>query len=269
MRKALSAILRIGESHGAGHVIDILTGTLTDRVRDRGHDRLPTFGVGRDLARGEWQAVIRQMLGLDLIRPDPARHGALAITAAAHPVLRGTQAVTLRRDPRGQTRPANVLRTQVDDEDAPLFSALKARRRALAEAARVPAYVIFPDRTLIEMARLRPASLDQMARISGVGAKKLESYGEAFLAVIAGEVERLHPARRALAGRPAGELYDRLEAAQRRLARGEDGCARPLSVSPGVLRRIATERPRDLARYLDAARLERFADAFRAEIDAG
>ncbi|HRO14615.1 MAG TPA: DNA helicase RecQ [Paracoccus sp. (in: a-proteobacteria)] len=269
VRKALSAALRTGEWFGAGHLIDVLTGNATDKVKARGHDRLPTFGVGRDLSRPQWQAVVRQMLGRDLIRPDPERHGALRITAAAHPVLRGEIPVVLRRDLVTRAKPATVVRTQVDEEDAPLLSALKAKRRALAESARVPAYVIFPDRTLIEMAQARPRTLDEMARINGVGAKKLESYGADFLSVIAGEVAPMHPARRALAGRSAGELYDRLAEAMRRLERGEGGTEKPLSVSAGTLRRIAQDRPRDLSRYLDAARSDRFGAAFRAEIDAG
>ena len=269
VQKALSAMLRTGQTFGAGHVIDVLTGTMTERIRQRGHDQLPTFGVGRDLGKAQWQGIIRQMLGLDLIRPDPERHGGLAITLAAHPVLRGEIRVTLRHDPAARARSSTVIRTQVDDEDAPLLSALKARRRALAEAARVPAYVIFADRTLIEMAQSRPQTLDEMARISGVGAKKLESYGAAFLGVIAGEVAPMHPARRALAGRASGDLFDRLSEAQGRLSRGEDGTGKPLSVSTSLLRRIAEERPRDLSRYLDTARLDRFGAAFETEIAAG
>ena len=271
VRKALSAMLRTGESFGAGHLIDILTGTATDKVRERGHDRLPTFGVGRELSKSEWQAVFRQMMGHDLCRPNAARHGALQITEAAHPVLRGEQAITLRRDLVARARPAPVVRAQVAEEDAPLLSALKARRRALAEAARVPAYVIFPDRTLAEMAERRPATLDAMAQISGVGAKKLERYGADFLSVIAGDVAPMHPARRKLAGRAEGALFDRLVETQNRLMRGADGTARPLSCSTAQLRRIAEGRPRDgdaLARHLDAARMDRFGAAFLAEIDA-
>ena len=165
-------------------------------------------------------------------------------------------------------RPAVVVRASVDEEDAPLLSALKAKRRALAEAARVPAYVIFPDRTLIEMAQSRPQTLDQMARVNGVGAKKLESYGAEFLHVIAGEVAPMHPLRKALAGRAAGALFDRLSEAQARLARGADGIDKPLSVGNSTLRRIAEDRPRDLSRYLDPARLDRFGAAFAAEIAA-
>ncbi|WP_134679595.1 DNA helicase RecQ [Paracoccus ravus] len=266
VQKALSAILRTGQTYGAGHVIDVLIGNSTERISQRGHDRLPTFGVGRDIPRQQWQAILRQMMGRDLIRPDPERHGGLAITLAAHSVLRGEERILLRRDLTARARPAVVVRAQVDDEDAPLLSALKAKRRALAETARVPAYVIFPDRTLIEMAQKRPQTLDEMAHIGGIGAKKLARYGEEFLAVISGAASQMHPLRKALAGRASGALFDRLAEIQSRLSRGEDGTEKPLSVSMSALRRIAEDRPRDLARYLDAARIERFGAAFLSEI---
>ena len=267
VQKALSAILRTGETFGAGHIVDVLTGNATDKVTTRGHDRLPTFGCGREMSRTAWQAVIRQMLGRDLVRPDPSRHGGLVITEASHAVLRGEVRVTLRRDLVTQARRAPVVREMVAEEDAPLLAALKAKRRELAEGQGVPAYIIFNDRTLIEMATVRPANLDQMARVSGVGAKKLQSYGADFLAVITGEAaETLHPARRALAGSAAGALFDRLQDAQLRLTRGEAGTEKPLSVSTSALRRIAEHRPRDLSRYLDPAQLDRFGAAFDAEI---
>ncbi|MGR3419556.1 MAG: DNA helicase RecQ [Paracoccus sp. (in: a-proteobacteria)] len=265
VRKALSAMVRTGEWFGSGHLIDILTGTTTDKVRERGHDQLPTFGVGREHGRGQWQAIFRQMMGLDLCRPDPERHGALHLTESAHPILRGEENVTLREDTTRAAKPANVLRTQVSEEDEPLLSALKARRRALAEAARVPAYVIFPDRTLIEMAETRPDSLDAMARISGVGAKKLERYGAEFLSVITGATEEMHPSRRRLAGRGAGDVYDRLMAVQADLARGVDGTEKPLSCSASQLAKVAQispDRPQDLERLLDERRFERFGRAF-------
>ena len=141
----------------------------------------------------------------------------LRMTDAARPILRGEEAITLRRDTIQSARPANVVKALVSDEDAPLLSALKAKRRALAEEANVPAYVIFADRTLIEMAEKRPRTLDEMAGITGVGAKKLESFGAIFLAVVqgadsAGE-DHLHPARMRLAGED--ELHrTRLVAAQ-------------------------------------------------------
>ena len=98
VQKALSAILRTGESYGAGHLIDILTGNSTEKVRARGHEDLPTFGVGKEFDRRRWQGIFRQMMGHDLIRPDPERHGALRVTETAHPILRGETGIALRQD---------------------------------------------------------------------------------------------------------------------------------------------------------------------------
>ena len=268
VQKALSAILRTGESFGAGHLIDILTGAETEKIRARGHDRLPTYGVGREFDRRGWQAVFRQMMGRDLVRPDPERHGALRMTDAARPILRGEAEITLREDTiqKAPRRPA--VKMLVAEEDAPLLSALKAKRRALAEAARVPAYVIFTDKTLIEMAETRPASMDAMARISGVGATKLDRYGSAFLAVITGETpDPMHPARQALAGRDAGDLFDQLMDISQTLQRGETGTEKYLSVPHGTLRKIAERRPAtldDLHRVggLGARQIDRFGEAF-------
>ena len=267
VRKALSAILRTGEWFGAGHLIDILTGNATAKVREKGHDQLPTFAVGRDLSKPAWGAVFRQMMGRDLIRPDADRFGALRMTDAARPILRGEESISLRRDTITSAVPRVAVKTLVSDEDAPLLSALKAKRRALAEAQGVPAYVVFPDRTLIEMAERKPTNLDEMAGVTGVGAKKLESYGAAFLAVINGATEALHPARQRLVGRPSGPIYDRLAEVQLSLLRGIDGTGKPLSLSPGTLRRIAEARPStlsDLDRVgdLGPAKIERFGTAF-------
>ncbi len=265
VRKALSAILRTEEWFGAGHLIDILTGNTTPKVRERGHDGLPTFGVGRDYSRPQWQAIFRQMMGHDLIRPDPERHGALRMTDSARPILRDEASITLRSDSVAAPDRRPAVKTLVSDEDAPLLSALKAKRRALAEAARVPAYVIFTDKTLIEMAETRPTTLDAMARIGGVGAKKLESYGTTFLEVITGAVEQMHPTRRKMAGRPQGTLYDRLLAAQADLARGTDGVDKPLSCSAALLAKVAQLRPRndaEMERLLGDKRATRFGPAF-------
>ena len=153
----------------------------------------------------------------------------------------------------------------VDEEDAPLLSALKAKRRALAEAAKVPAYIIFTDRTLIEMAETRPVDLDGMARIGGVGAKKLETYGRAFLDVINGASEQMHPTRRKLAGRDAGQVYDQLLQVQTELSRGSAGTDKPLSCSAAQLAKVAQLRGADenaLCRLLGDRRADRFGPAF-------
>jgi ATP-dependent DNA helicase RecQ len=194
------------------------------------------------------------------------------MTDPARPILRGETEITLRRDTVRKSVARPATRMLVSDEDAPLLSALKAKRRALAEAARVPAYIIFTDRTLIEMAEKRPETLDAMAGITGVGQKKLESYGAAFLAVITGSAADVHPARRRLSGRPEGLLFDRLMQAQSDLARGMDGTGKPMSISAPLLRRIAEQRPAspaELARLLDAPKAERFGTAFLEIIAAG
>ncbi len=249
-QKAFSAVLRTGESFGAGHLIDILRGTMTQKVRDRGHDRLPTFGVGQEFSKGEWQVIFRQLMGLDHLRPDAARHGALRLTEKARPLLRGETKLMLRKDAMlraaGPSRPQ--AKAMVDEEDAPLFAALKAKRRELAEEAKVPAYVIFPDRTLVEMATRRPTSLDEMRGVPGVGEKKLERFGAIFLEVITGEApDPQHPVRRKMNGAAAGAVFDRLEEAQAGLVRGESGLETFLECSNGTLARIAAARPRDEA----------------------
>lgn len=268
VRKALSAILRTGEWFGAGHLTDILTGSVSAKVRERGHNALPTFGVGRDLSKTAWAGVFRQMMGRDLVRPDPDRFGALRMTDAARPILRGEAQITLRRDSLANTSYSPLVRAQVSEEDAPLLSALKAKRRALAQAAGVPAYVIFPDRTLTEMAERRPSTLDAMMTISGIGAKKLESFGATFLEVINGAAApKPHPARRALIGKPAGTIYDQLEQAQLSLARGADGTGKYLSCTHTTLRQIAQRRPSTLAEMaqiqgMGEAKIDRFGPVF-------
>jgi ATP-dependent DNA helicase RecQ len=265
VRKALSAILRTKEWFGAGHLIDILLGNKTAKIDERGHDSLPTYGVGKEYNKAQWQAVFRQMMGHDLIRPDPARHGALRMTDAALPILRDETTISLRRDTIKSATRRPAVKAMVSDEDAPLLSALKAKRRGLAEAAKVPAYIIFNDKTLIEMAEKRPVDLGAMAGISGIGAKKLDSYGDAFLEVINGEAAQMHPTRRKLAGRDAGSIYDRLLEVQAELTRGEGGIDKPLSCSVSMLAKVAQMRSTDndaMARLLGERRAERFAGAF-------
>lgn len=267
VRMALSAILRTGERYGGGHVIDVLLGRATDKVAKAGHDALPTFGVGKATAAGEWQAILRQMMARDLIRPDPERHGALRMTEPARAVLRGEQSVTFRKGGLERTaKSGGAARTLVPEEDAALFAALKACRRRLAEAASLPAYMVFPDRTLIEMAAQQPRSLDALARINGVGAKKLEKWGADFLAVIAGQAAPApHPARRRLAGRDAGEVFDRLADTARGLERGPMGIDKPMALSASALAKVAEARPASLdtlRRILGEDRTERFGKAF-------
>jgi ATP-dependent DNA helicase RecQ len=268
-------MLRTGESFGMEHLIAILRGERTEKVLARHHDRLPTFGVGAARAKAEWQAIFRQLMGLDLVRPDPSRHGALRLAEEARPLLRGETTLELRADSLRRAARASRAAPQalVAEEDEGLLAALKAKRRALADAAGVPAYVIFPDRTLIEMATRRPRSLDDLSRITGVGAVKLERFGPDFLEVLTGEVpDPVHPARRRLAGQPAGGLLDRLQAAQVALARGADGLGKPLNCTTTTLAQIAAVRPRTLEALeriqgMGPQKAERFGAAFLSILD--
>ena len=265
VRMALSAALRTDERFGAGHLIDIVMGNQTDKVKQWSHDQLPTFGVGKGYSRVQWQAIFRQMMGHDLMRPDADRHGALRMTQKARPILRDEETIQLRRDTIKAARTGPVVKQMVSEEDAPLLSALKAKRRYFAEQAGGPAYIIFNDKTLIEMAEKRPRTLDDMARIGGVGAKKLDSYGAAFLEVINGEAAALHPQRQKLAGRNEGTIYDRLLEVQADLSRGPAGTEKPMSCSASQLAKVASQKPRDeaaLSRLLGDRHADRFGAAF-------
>ena len=192
------------------------------------------------------------------------------MTHAARPILKGEASITLRADSVARPVRKSAPKALVAEEDAPLLAVLKAQRRALAEAQKVPAYVIFTDRTLIEMAEKRPGTLDAMAGIGGVGTKKLERYGATFLEVISGQMTApQHPARRALNGRDAGTVFDRLQEAQVDLARGEHGTDKPLSCNHATLRKIAESRPGSLEALgriqgIGELKVDRFGDAFLA-----
>ena len=187
-------MVRTGQRFGAGQLIDVLRGRDTERVRKFGHQRLSTFGIGSDFDDSQWRSVTRQLLANGQLTPDPDGFGGLRIGPGAAAVLRGESAVVLRKDPlvgrgsgRDPRRPAaRVAMTDLSTADEELFQRLRALRSAMAKEQALPPYVIFHDKTLREMAVTRPVDLPAMANISGVGAAKLERYGEAFLAVIAG-----------------------------------------------------------------------------------
>ena len=272
VRKALSAILRTGEWFGAGHVIDVLRGSETEKIRAKGHNTLPTFGVGKDLSKGEWQGVLRQMMGYDLVRPDPARYGALRMTQSARGLLKGQEAIMLRKDSVVAVNSApKRVKELVSEDDEPMFAALKSKRRALAEDLKAPAYIVFPDSTLIAMAEMRPKNLDEFAKLPGVGAKKLERYGDEFLSVINGFTEEVKPLRRKMSGKAAGELFDRLQERNAELLRGDDGTGKPLTCTNSTLAKIAEKRPHSLdslgrIQGMNEQKLDRFGLAFLDEI---
>jgi ATP-dependent DNA helicase RecQ len=190
-RKALSCAYRSGQRFGVAHLVDILRGTRSERIVQLGHDQLSTFGVGADLDVRQWKSVFRQLVALGLLETDEEGHGSLRLCEASRPVLRGEQTLALREEtPRKRERKAGrgpAPMRGVDSlpaADAPLFEALRALRAKLAREQNVPAYVIFHDATLRAIASQRPATLDELARIEGIGGRKLERYGEALLGML-------------------------------------------------------------------------------------
>jgi ATP-dependent DNA helicase RecQ len=193
-QKALSAMARTGERFGTEHLIALLRGQTTERMTQLGHDQLRTFGVGKDISANAWRAIFRQLYAGGIISLDVAGYGSWTMTENGRQVLRGRASeVKLRKEAlveragKRAPRPASAAAGSsqaLSGTDASLLEALKSVRRALASEKKVPAYVIFADKTLIDMVHLKPQTPEHMAMVHGVGATKLETYGEAFLTVI-------------------------------------------------------------------------------------
>ena len=195
-QKVLSTIHKTGHVYGAAHVIDVLMGKPTSKALERGHQKLSTFGIGKEMDLKGWNSVIRQLVSSGWITVDHAAHGALTFGEEARPLLRGEVAVRLRKD--RQMKAEDVVRglkasIEVDPEDAALFDDLRAERTRSSRTQGIPPYMVFTDVTLRDMARRRPGSLDEMAKVSGVGQGKLDRYGEAFLAIVARHVPAVSP----------------------------------------------------------------------------
>lgn len=190
-QKILSAVYRLwrerGQRFGAGHLIDILRGKPTERVKQYAHDELTVFGVGADLSEQAWRGVLRQLLAQSLLAVDHEGYGTLALTEGSREVLKGERTLMFRREPekRSRSRSSGTRRKEAEVElpahAQGTFQALRAWRAEVARSHGVPAYVIFHDATLREIAASGPDSMDELAHISGVGARKLEAYGEEIL----------------------------------------------------------------------------------------
>ena len=190
-RQALSAIYRSGQRYGVGHLVDLLLGRDNDKVRSLGHQHLSVFGVGKALSEGEWRTLFRQLVARGLADVDLEGYGGLRLSETCRPLLRGEEPLQLRREPKPQSSGAgkgagSSASQLVRIEEREQWEALRTLRRNLAQEHSVPPYVIFPDATLLEMLRSKPGSLAEMAQVSGVGARKLERYGMAFLEVLQG-----------------------------------------------------------------------------------
>ncbi len=190
-QKALSAIVRTGERFGTEHLTNVLMGENTEAVEKFGHDILSTFGVGKEYGKLEWRSIFRQLHGAGIVALDLNGYGGWTVTDAGWRVLKGAEKVTLRKDAlkpatKKAARTAANAAALADGAagDTALFEALRKRRSELAKAQRVAAYVIFADKTLIDMVRRKPANAGEMGTVHGVGAAKLKQYGDVFLEVI-------------------------------------------------------------------------------------
>ncbi len=190
-QKLLSTVVRLhrerNQRFGAGHLIDILLGKSNDRVRQHSHDELSTFGIGQELSEQEWRGVVRQLLAQGLLAVQ-GEYGILVLTEASAEVLGGGRAVKLRREaPRPSKAAKRAVAADLPTAALPLFERLRAWRSETAREQGVPAYIVFGDATLRGIALTEPSTLTELGTISGVGEKKLEQYGGAILAVVAGE----------------------------------------------------------------------------------
>ena len=189
-QKALSAMVRTGERFGTEHLTNLLLGETTEAIGKFGHDRLPTFGVGKEYGKQEWRSIFRQLHGAGIVALDITGHGTWSVTETGRRVLKGAARVTLRQDTlkpatrKAARAAANAAALAGGQGDTALFEALRRRRSELAKEQRVAAYVVFADKTLIDMARRKPATAAEMSAVHGVGAAKLRQYGEVFLDVI-------------------------------------------------------------------------------------
>ncbi len=187
-QQALSCIYRTGQRFGVGYLIEVLRGKLTERIISFGHGQQSTFGIGKELDEQQWSSVFRQLVARGLVAVNFDHFGVLQLTDACRPILRGEQQLMLRKDikpEKSKLGKKGVSKSFSKGEShAALWDALRTKRREIADIQDVPPYVIFHDATLMTMLETRPANLKQMALISGIGVRKLELYGEQFLAVI-------------------------------------------------------------------------------------
>ncbi|MPY73475.1 MAG: DNA helicase RecQ [Alphaproteobacteria bacterium] len=193
-QKALSAIARTGERFGTEHLVNLLCGDATEAIMKFNHDRLPTFGVGKEHGKPEWRSIFRQLYAAQAISLDITNYGRWTITEQGRGVLKGATRIELRKQTLGPSDGSKQRRGRkapldLGDVDPALYEALRSRRSELAKEQAVPAYVIFPDRSLADMSRLKPSTLEAMAEVHGVGRAKLARYGDEFLGVIRRHLE--------------------------------------------------------------------------------
>jgi len=189
VQKLLSTIYRVDQRFAATHVIEVLRGAETERIKTWRHDTLSVFGIGADRSEQEWRAILRQVIALGLVTVDHDQYSSLKLTDAARPVLKGGQKVQLRQyqkpsKPKRTSAPKGYAETFLEPEEQAIFERLRAWRMGMAREHNVAAFVIFPDATLRDIAKVKPTSLGELRGVSGVGEKKLASYGGDIVGII-------------------------------------------------------------------------------------
>ena len=187
-QKALSCVYRTDQRFGVSYLIDVLHGKDDDRIKQFGHNTVSTFGIGAEIPKPEWQSIFRQLVAQNLLAVDSEGHGGLRLTPHGQAFLKEKKSISLRKytgKAKNRRREAALAALQDTEADQSLLAALKATRMTLAKAQNVPPYVIFHDKTLYEMAAVKPANFDELARLHGMGEKKMERYGRVFLEAIA------------------------------------------------------------------------------------
>jgi ATP-dependent DNA helicase RecQ len=261
-QKLLSTIVRLkrerDQQFGAGQIIDILLGRTTPRITQNRHEQLSTFGIGTELSDVEWRGVVRQLLAQSVLAVSPDGYGTLLITDAAAEVLSGAKQVRLRKEPERAPRGRGARgasgaggsgsgssrgsrggsgAADLDAADVPLFETLRQWRAGIAKAQGVPAYVVFGDVTLRGIASSRPGSMGELAGISGVGQKKLDTYGQQVLDVVSGVAPEEAAARAADSGAGAGAAGSRPSSSSTPSFRAEPGPASRPAAASGAARR--------------------------------
>ena len=195
-QKALSCVYRTGQRFGVMHLIDILIGKVTDKIKQFKHDTLSTYGIGKELNELQWRGVFRQLVAANILNVDLEGYGAIQLTEKSKAVLKGEQSVTFRLESDkkekalkgGKATKTMARHDEMSNNDKPLWEALRTLRLRLAREQGVPPYVIFHDATLLQMLASKPKNLQELAMISGIGTRKLEQYGTTFLEVLNGTI---------------------------------------------------------------------------------
>ncbi|MGL4905874.1 MAG: RecQ family ATP-dependent DNA helicase, partial [Plesiomonas sp.] len=188
-QKALSCVYRVGQRFGIGYAVEVLRGSLNQRIREHGHEKLSVYGVGRDQSHEHWVSVLRQLIHLGFLTQNIVQHSALQLTEAARPLLRGEVSLQLAEPRTSLSSLKNSIKTALSHYDRQLFAKLRKLRKSIADEEGIPPYVVFNDATLQEMAEQMPVTARDMLAVNGVGQRKLTRFGSPFLAMIRDHID--------------------------------------------------------------------------------